>query len=115
MNKKGQALVEFVIILPILIMLLFATIDFGLIIYNKNKLESKLSDVVNMVKNNEKDEKIKEFLNNNSKRKTTYRIIDSEDYTTIKLFTSIEIITPGLNLVLDNPYKISVSRVIYDE
>ncbi|MBE6153151.1 MAG: pilus assembly protein [Firmicutes bacterium] len=115
MNKKGQALVEFVIVLPILIMVLFATIDFGLIIYNKSKLESKLNDVVNMIKNNESEEKIVEFINKDSDRKTTFRIIDNNDYTTIKLFTSVEIITPGLNIVLDNPYKISVSRVIYDK
>ena len=43
-NHRGQALVEFVVVLPILIMLLFATIDFGLIIYNKSKLESKLKE-----------------------------------------------------------------------
>jgi len=114
-NKKGQALVEFVIVLPILIMILFATIDFGLIIYNKSKLESKLNDVINMVKNNESEEKIEKFINEDSDRKTTYRIVEKENYKTIKLFTSIEIITPGLNKVLDNPYKISVSRVIYDE
>lgn len=115
MNKKGQALVEFVIVLPILIMLLFATIDFGLIIYNKSKLESKLNDVVNMVKNNETENDIKEFINKDQSRKTTYRIIQDDEYVTVKLFTSIEIMTPGLNKVLDNPYKISVSRVIYEE
>lgn len=115
MNKKGQALVEFVIVLPILIMILFATIDFGIIIYNKSKLENKLNDVVNMVKNNEANEKIEDFINKDSDRKATYRIVKNEEYTTIKLFTSIEIITPGLNVILDNPYKISVSRVIYDE
>jgi len=115
MNRKGQALVEFVIVLPILIMLLFATIDFGLIIYNRSKLESKLNDVVNMVKNNETEEVIEKFINKGAGRKTTYRIVEDKDYTTIKLFTSVEIITPGLNIVLDNPYKISVSRVIYDE
>ena len=115
MDKKGQALVEFVIILPILIMILFATIDFGLIIYNKSKLESKLNDVVNMVKNNEAENIINDFINKDADNKTTYRIKKEDSYTTIKLFTTVEIITPGLNLVLDNPYKISVSRVIYDE
>lgn len=115
MNKKGQALVEFVIVLPILIMILFATIDFGIIIYNKSKLESKLNDVVNMIKNDEPEESIEKFINKDSSRKTTYRIVKDDTYTTIKLFTSVEIITPGLNVILDSPYKISVSRVIYDE
>ena len=115
MNKKGQALVEFVIVLPILIMLLFATIDFGLIIYNKNKLENKLTDVINMVKNNETENDIIEFITKDQSRKTTYKIEQDDEFVTVKLFTSIEIMTPGLNKVLDSPYKISVSRVIYDK
>ena len=115
MNKKGQALVEFVVVLPILIMLLFATIDFGLIIYNKSKLESKLNDVVNMIENNEEEQTIVKFINKDSNKKTTYRITKDQEYVTIKLFTSVDIITPGLNIVLDNPYKIEVSRVIYEK
>ena len=115
MNKKGQALVEFVIVLPILIMILFATIDFGLIIYNKSKLESKLNDVVNMIKNDESEEIIEKFINKEASRKTTYKIVEDGKYITVKLFTSVEIMTPGLNKILDNPYKISVSRVIYDK
>ena len=42
LDKKGQALIEFVLILPILIMLIFAVIDFGNIFVNKNELESTL-------------------------------------------------------------------------
>lgn len=114
MNKKGQALVEFVIILPVLLMILFVMIDFGLIIYNKNKLENKINDVVEMISNNESDEDIKSFINEGENKKTTYKVIEGENKT-IKLFTSVNIITPGLNIVLDNPYKIEVSRVIYDE
>lgn len=115
MNKKGQALVEFVVILPILIMLLFATIDFGLIIYNKNKLENKLNDVVNMYENMEDEQEIIKFINKNTNKKTTYRVIKEDEFITIKLFTSVDIITPGLNIVLDSPYKIEVSRVIYEK
>jgi len=113
-NKKGQALVEFVIILPVLLMILFVMIDFGLIIYNKIKLENIVNDVVEMVSNNESDTKIKSFINNGQNKKTTYKIIEGENKN-IKLFTSVNIITPGLNIILDNPYKIEVSRVIYDE
>ena len=40
MNRKGQALVEFVLILPLFIMLLFAIIDFGNILNQKSKLEN---------------------------------------------------------------------------
>ena len=44
-NKKGQALVEFVIILPIFILLVFCLIDFGRIISIKNDLENKHKNI----------------------------------------------------------------------
>jgi len=115
MNKKGQALVEFVIVLPILLCLVFSVIDFGLIIYNKSKLENKLNDVVNMIQNNESDKNIKEFINKDSGKKVTYRITTDDNYKTVKLFTTVDIITPGLNIIIDNPYKIEVKRVIYEK
>ena len=34
---------------------------------------------------------------------------------TIKLKKEIDIITPGLNIILDNPYIIEVERVVYYE
>ena len=40
MNKKGQALVEFVIILPVIILLFFGAVDFGRIIIKTNELEN---------------------------------------------------------------------------
>ena len=36
MNKRGQALIEFVLVLPVLLLLIFAFIDFGRIIVCKN-------------------------------------------------------------------------------
>ena len=52
MNRKGQALVEFVLILPIFIMILFVIYDFGNIFSNKSKLENISSDIVDMYNNN---------------------------------------------------------------
>ena len=46
-NKKGQALIEFVIILPVMLLLVFCLIDFGMVIYEKNNLENIVSDAEN--------------------------------------------------------------------
>ena len=46
LDKKGQALVEFVIIMPIIMMLLFVIIDFSNIFYQKNHLENITNDIV---------------------------------------------------------------------
>ena len=35
MNNKGQALVEFVLVLPIILMILFAIVDMGMIFTKK--------------------------------------------------------------------------------
>lgn len=115
MNKKGQALVEFVIILPILLCILFAMIDFGIIIYNKSRLESKINDVVDMINNNEKSDIIMKFINEDTNKKTTYNVITKDKYIEVNLSSSINIITPGLNIILDNPYKIEAKRVIYEK
>ena len=37
---------------------------------------------------------------------------DGDKYTEIKISKNINIITPGLNLILGNPYKVIVERVI---
>ena len=58
MNRKGQALVEFIIVLPVLIFILLAIIDFGTLSFNKNKLENIITDVSSMYKNNESIEDI---------------------------------------------------------
>lgn len=45
MNKKGQALIEFVLILPIFLMILFVIVDFGNLLYSKNKLQNQSTDI----------------------------------------------------------------------
>ena len=46
MNKKGQALIEFIIILPIFIMLMLAVFDYVRIYSEKSNLESVIEDVI---------------------------------------------------------------------
>ena len=49
MNRKGQALVEFVLILPIFILMLFIIFDFGNIFYSKYDLQNQSSDIVRLI------------------------------------------------------------------
>ena len=109
LNKRGQALVEFVIILPIFILLVLGCIDIGRIIYTKMNLEEQMSDVVDYYKRGKTVEEINEKIDNEVNIK-----IDTE-YTTILLTKKIDIITPGLQLIFDNPYSIVVERSILNE
>ena len=113
MNKKGQALVEFIIILPVMLFLGFIFIDFILISYNKQKLENIIEDVGEMYKNNESDEDINKFINKN----TDDVIVDfkkHDKYFEVILVRDYEFITPGLSGMLKD-YKITIERTMYNE
>ena len=103
MNRKGQALVEFVIILPIFLLLVMSLVDLGRIIINKNKLEDVIYDVVKYFDEikSKIDKEIDLVITNNN-----------TENVTIELKKEVEIITPGLNLFLDNPHIVSAKKVI---
>ena len=109
MNKRGQALVEFVIILPILLLLIFAFIDLGRIIVCKNHLEGVMSEVANIP-----DEEITEYLKKDSDYKISYDV-KIDKYKNITLTTKLDLITPGLKKILKNPYVVKVERSILYE
>ena len=111
MDKKGQTLVEFVIILPVFLIILFYIIDFGRIIHQKNKLENSLNDAVFLIKNGSDMTSFTKELGKN----THIDIKDDTTYKKVTITSSVDLIAPGFNLVLSNPYQVSVSRVIYDE
>lgn len=109
-NKKGQALIEFVLIIPILIMILFAIIDISSILYNKNHLETVLNDTVNQVENGKSFDEINTLYKDID---ISYKYQDNMIY--IKLSKSIKLITPLSSTILENPYIIETERVVYYE
>lgn len=110
MNKHGQALVEFIIILPILLLLIFAFIDLGRIIVCKNHLEGVMSEVANL-----EESEIKEYLKKDSEYKISYSI-KIDEYKNITLTTNLDLITPGLKNILHNPYVVKVERsIVYEQ
>ncbi len=111
-NKKGQALVEFVIILPIFVFMVLTVIDIGKIIFFRNELENEMSDVIDLYRNQKSYEEILSDLElQNSDIELQILNTDNETLT-FYLSRNVEIITPGLNLILNNPYPVEVKRVI---
>ena len=115
MKKRGQALVEFIIILPILIMLFFGAIDFGRIIIRKNELESLTNNVIELYKEGSSFNSLETFLKENNKKNSLKVKNKDNKYIEFTLQSEIEFITPGLSKILGSSYKIEVSRVIYYE
>ena len=97
MNKKGQALVEFILIFPILIFILLLVVDFGRLMIMKNHLESVLVNVdkdTNQI--NDKEYNIKIERNGNF----------------VELKACINVYTPGLSKILGQPACSKTSKEI---
>ena len=115
MSKKGQALVEFVLLLPIIIFIILTMFDFGNIIYQKNHLENVLSNVVSLYENNYTEKEIEDKLSLQKEEISIDIENKGRKEISISLEKKVSVITPGLNYVIDNPYEISTSRsIIYE-
>lgn len=104
MNKKGQALVEFVLILPILIFILLSIVDIGKIMIMKNHLESLLTGInleTTEVEDLEYDIRFNRQEENN-------KVI-------VELETCYDVITPGLNKIIGDPACVKTSKIIEKE
>lgn len=111
-NNKAQALVEFVLLLPVIIMILFIVIDFASVFYKKNHLEGILDDVVVMVKNGLTKEEIVKSIDDHS---IYYTIKTDGNTATITLEQKIDFITPFSGSIFNNNFKINTKRVILYE
>lgn len=109
-NNKGQALVEFILILPVFLLFILGTIDLGSIIYKRYQLENNMDYVVELYKN-DKETMIEPYLQSN---KITYQKEKQTNYVTFKLDKTTKIITPGLSKILGKNYKIEIERTIYE-
>lgn len=99
MNKKGQALIEFIIILPIFIMMMLAVFDCVRIYSEKNKLESIIEDVI-------LDDTTYSDVN-----VTKNRVSKGTEYVVSK---DIEIYSPVVSVVTGNKYNVTVKRIVYE-
>ena len=115
-NNKGQALIEFVLILPIFIFLIFLSVDIGRILYAKNHLETKLNDAIELLEEKKSYDEVVDLLNQDSSSKIQLDIKYKENkYATVKVIERVDILTPVLNLILSDPYEVYTTReVIYE-
>ena len=77
-NNRGQALIEFVLILPVLLLLIFTLIDFGRIIVCKSHLEGVMNEVSSL-----SDEEIDNLYNKKKEEGLSKEEILNSFYTNI--------------------------------
>ena len=109
-NSKGQALVEFIIVLPVLLLIIMAIIDLGNIFTKKYSLENDLDVVSNLYKE-EKHDTINNYVKENNLSIFYER---EEEFIKINISKNININTPILNNILGKNYKIETSKIIYE-
>lgn len=111
-NKKGQALVEFVLILPIIMMILCVVIDFSMIFYKKNHLEGVLNDTVLYIRHGNDISKLDNFINDDKIKVTT---TSDQKMLTVTLKQNVTLITPFSETFFSNPYTITTDRTVLYE
>ncbi len=100
MNKKGQALVEFIIIIPIFVMLMLAVFDYAKIMQTRFDLETRLEDVILNDVNLSNDE--------------TLEVMDLEGEKKYILKKNVSIFSPVLSVFMGTKYEIKCERVVYE-
>jgi len=111
--KKGQALIEFIIILPILLLLMFGVSDYIRIALLKSDISSLLTDTKELFKEGKTIKEIEEFINENIDASLEITNTNN-DYITLTITKKIEFLTPGLGKILGSPYEVSASRSFYE-
>ena len=109
MNKKGQALVEFVLVFPLFLIIICTIIELGSLNYQKFKLEDELETVVTMYLKN--DDVIEYVKNKNLK----IDIKTEQNQTIIELTKNVKLVTPVLKSIYNGNQELKTERVFYDE
>ncbi len=103
-NKKGQALVEFILILPILILIILAFIDISRLTIVKTHLESLLASV-----------DIDDLTIEDKEYDIEVTSSKEGENTIIELKSCLDVATPGLGKILGEPSCVKASKIIKEK
>ena len=109
-KKSGQALVEFVLILPIFLIMIFTIVDISRVMMLKNNLESLSNDVISYYENDMSNNEITSKINSGDTKDISVDIELSGDYVTISLSKKLSPITPGLSYFTSDFFNVKTSR-----
>ena len=110
-KEKGQALIEFVLILPVFLLILFVIIDFSRLFYEKVELENRLEESIGILKKNNNYEEAFRVLNEGQNSEATLEVSNGDSYMEIKTTLRLSFLTPGLGKILGENH-IKIERVI---
>lgn len=111
MNKKGQALIEFILIMPVFMIILMSLMDVGNIYIKKHELNNSLHTIEEMYQRND-IQNIALYTSNND---LTLEENVENDLITITLKKEIKISAPILTNILGKNYIIKEKTTFYKE
>jgi Flp pilus assembly protein TadG len=121
-DEKGQSLVEFALLLPVLLLLIVGIFDFGRVLYSYSHLHMATQETVRLGALGKSDEEIRSFAHNYIHIGDPDDLVisisptegerESGDYVTVELEYPIELITPFLSSILPSPVVIETDSTI---
>ena len=109
LNKNAQALIEFILLLPVIIILIFSSIDIFNLIIKKNNLSTRVNDEIVLLES--KKETFIEFEKRLESENIDITFKTNDDYIIIKAEKEVKWISPITESILSN-FTISLERVI---
>ena len=106
-NNRGQALIEFAMILPVILLILMYIIEFGRITLKKHELESNMDLIIDLYKENKQE--LNTYIDNND---ITINYRTQNNLTTIEISKNIKSNVPLINRMMGN--NITTKRTIYE-
>jgi len=121
-DQRGQALMEFALILPILILLVVGIIDFGRISYIYMNLHLTTQETVRLGGLGKEDTEIVQFARSHftagdsSSLEVQISPVQlqrkSGDYITVTLKYPVQYVTPFLSNILPSPFMVSTDSTV---
>lgn len=110
-NNKGQALVEFILVLPVFLLIILGAIDVSNIVIKKYQIENKMDYIVELYK----DDKLVQINNYVTSENLKIDYDSKTEYTEITLKDKTKVNTPILKDIIGSNYEIKTKRTIYEE
>ena len=108
-NNKGQALIEFILVLPVLLLVIISIVDFGNIILKKYELENDIDNVAELYKNSGN---VELYLSN---KNLTIKYTNSDNFTNITIYKKVNVVSPVLVPILGSKYEIHTEKSVINE
>ncbi len=121
-NERGQALTEFALVLPLILILVCGMFDFGRIMYTHMSLNIISQEAVRLGALGDNDEVIIQFtedhftVGDSSELTVQVSPDDSQrksgDYITVSIEYPINYVTPLISSIFPSPYVVNTSSTI---